>query len=90
METTIENYKWTQCREPSPTGHMYLTVPASVAQGASPKWGWTCCEHQNTGKLVVKVSPRNGHIDKMGTMAMSIDTQTWKEESLGAPSWTNN
>ena len=82
----------TDLREPSLSGHMYISVPASVAQGKSPKWGQKCCKHQKEHWEVgyELVSLRNGRINKMGTTAIAIDTYTWKEESLGAPPQIKN
>lgn len=52
METTPENYNWgcqgsTGCGDPSPSGYICSTAPASMAQGTSWKRGWKDCQSQS-------------------------------------------
>lgn len=78
METITENYNWTHCREqgiaesPALGAHvqfLHLWLRENLQNGkgnAVPREHWeVVCE---------LVSLRNGHINKMGTMATSVDT----------------
>lgn len=64
----------------SHSGYIYITAPASMAPGASwrrPEGLWEA-EYQEICHETV--SPRNGCLNKTGTMTISMDMWTWEGE----------
>lgn len=57
---------------------MYITAPGSMTQGTSQKKGGRKKEPEDHEVCCEAISPRNGCIDKTGTMAISIDLLTQK------------
>lgn len=53
-------------------------TPAAMAQGTSWRRGWKDCRSRNTRNSAVKVSPRNGCIDKIRTTVGShLGEELW-------------
>lgn len=73
--------------EPSPSGHIDVTAPASTAQGTSWKKKQNDAKSQNVRKSAMKVSPRTIYITKTEATAISVDTLMFKGEAVMRSFW---
>jgi hypothetical protein len=66
-------------------GGIPIRVPASMARGSLRKKRQRGWKSQNTKVHSVRVSPRNGHINRIGTMVTAMDILMWKGEIFSVP-----